>query len=78
MPHTSIKGQVLADLVTKFAEFPLGEGVEKQNMDGKSIGRVSLQEPLSWRIYVDGATNQRGSKVGLVVISPRRSLLKNP
>ena len=78
MPHTSIKGQVLADLVAEFAEFPLGEGAEKQNMDGKSIGRVSLQEPLSWRIYVDGATNQRGSKVGLIVISPRRSLLKNP
>jgi len=64
--------------VAEFAEFPLGEGVEKQNMDRKSIGRVSLQEPLSWRIYVDGATNQRGSKVALVVISPRRSLLKNP
>ena len=47
-------------------------------MNGKSVGKVSLQKPLSWKVYVDGATNQRGSKVGLVVISPRRSLLKNP
>ena len=47
MPHTSIKGQVLADLVAKFAESPLEEEMEKQDMDGKSVGLVSLQEPLS-------------------------------
>jgi len=33
---------------------------------------VTLQEPLSWRVYVDGATNQRGSRVGLVLISPKK------
>ena len=47
MPRTSIKGQVLADLVVEFVESPLEEEVEKQDMDGKSIGIVSLQEPLS-------------------------------
>ena len=70
MPRTSIKGQVLTDLVAEFAESPLEEEGEKQNMDGKSVGMVTLQEPLSWRVYVDGAANQRGSGVGLVVISP--------
>ena len=30
---------------------------------------VSLQEPLSWKVYVDGVANQRGSGVGLVLIS---------
>ena len=39
-------------------------------MNGKSVGMISLQEPLSWRVYVDGAANQRGSRVELVVISP--------
>ncbi|XP_075635258.1 uncharacterized protein LOC142607599 [Castanea sativa] len=39
-------------------------------MDGKSVGMVSLQEPLSSRMYVNGATNQRGSEVGLVMVSP--------
>ena len=29
MPHTSIKGQVLTDLVVEFIEFPLEEEVEK-------------------------------------------------
>ena len=47
MPRTSIKGQILIDLVAEFAESPLEEEVEKQNMDGKSVGLVSLQEPLS-------------------------------
>ncbi|XP_075669115.1 uncharacterized protein LOC142638898 [Castanea sativa] len=64
-----IKGQVLADLVARFAKPSIVEEEEKQNMDGKSIGVVSLQEPLSWRVYVDGAANQRGSGVGLVMVS---------
>ena len=47
MPCTSIKGQVLADLVAKFDESLLEEKIEKQDMDGKSVGVVFLQEPLS-------------------------------
>jgi len=76
MPLTSIKGQVLADLVAEFAESPLEDEGKKQNMDGKSIGMVSLQEPLSWRVYVDGAANQRGSGMGLVVVSPEKIIIK--
>ena len=47
MLRTFVKGQVLADLVIKFVETPLEERVEKQYMDGKSVGAISLQEPLS-------------------------------
>ena len=47
MPHTSIKGQVLADLVAKFIESPLEEEGEKQSMEGKSVETISLQGPLS-------------------------------
>ena len=72
MSCTFVKGQVLVDLVAKFAEFPLEEKVEKQNMDGKSAGVVSLQEPSSWRVYVDGAANQKGFGIGLVLISPKK------
>ena len=72
MPRTSIKGQVLADLVAEFAENPFEEKVEGQNMDGKLVGLVLLQEPLPWRVLVDGAANQRGSRVGLVVIFPKK------
>ena len=72
MPRTSIKSQVLIDLVAKFSKTPIEEKVEKQNMDGKSVGAISLQEPLSLKVYVDGAANQKGSGVGLVLISPER------
>ena len=41
-------------------------------MDGKSVGTISLQEPPFWKVYVDGAANQRGSRVGLVLISPEK------
>ena len=41
-------------------------------MDGKSVGAISLQGPFCGRVYVDGAANQRGSGVGLVLVSPKR------
>ena len=41
-------------------------------MDEKSVSTISLQEPLCWMVYIDGAANQRGSGVGLVLISPKR------
>ena len=57
IPRTSVKGQVLANLVAEFAETPFEEKVEKQNMDGQSVGMVSLQEPLPWRVHIDGVVN---------------------
>ena len=70
MPRTSIKAQTLTILVAEFTKSSLEEEAKKQDMDGKSVTMVSLQEPLSWRVYVNGAANQRGSRVGLVLISP--------
>jgi len=58
--------------VAEFVESPLEEKIEKQNMDRKSVGVVSLQEPSSWRVYVDGTTNQIGSGMRLVLISPEK------
>ena len=37
MPRTSVKGQVLADLVAEFAEPLLEEMAATQNMDEKSV-----------------------------------------
>ena len=47
IPRTSVKGQVLANLMVEFAESPLEDKMERQDIDGKYIGLVSLQEPLS-------------------------------
>ena len=76
MPRTSTKDQVLANLVAEFAEPPLEEVAKTQNMDGKSVRTISLQEPLFWKVYVDGAVNQRGSGVGLVLVSPEQITIK--
>ena len=76
MPRTSIKGQVLADLVVELAESLLKEEREKHNMDEKSVGMVSLQETLSWKVYVDGVANQKGFGVELVVISPEKIIIE--
>ena len=78
MPHTLVKGQVLADLVAEFTEIPIEERVEEQTMDGKLVGVISVQEPLSWKVYVDGVANHRGSGVGLVLISPKGITIENP
>ena len=72
MPRIFVKGQVLVDLVANFAESPLEVEAKKQGMDGKSVGMISVQDLLSWRVYVDGAANQRGSGVGLVLVSPKK------
>ena len=72
MPRTSVKGQVLAE----FAEPPIGIVAEEQNMDGKSVGTISVQEPSHWKVYVDGAANQKGSDVGLVLISPEKIIIE--
>ena len=69
MPRTSVKGQILADLMAKFVEPALKEMSTTHNMDGKLVSKISLQEPPIWKVYVDEAANQRGSGVGLVLIS---------
>ena len=57
MPSTSIKGQVLADLVVEFAECPEEMSVEKNGMDEKSIGLISAQCSTPWEVYMDRAAN---------------------
>ena len=45
MSRTSVKGQVLADLVAEFAEPSLEEKARAQGMGEKSVGAISLQGP---------------------------------
>ena len=72
MPRTSVKGQVLADLVVEFAECPKEMEGGSEKLDEGLIGVVSVQCPPPWELYVDEAANQRGSGVGLVLVSPER------
>ena len=45
-------------------------------MGEKSVGLVMVQEPLQWKVYVDGAANQKGSGMGLVLISPEKLIVE--
>ena len=42
MPYTSVKSQVLANLVAKFTKPPLKEVVATKSMDEESVGTISL------------------------------------
>ena len=76
MPRTSIKGQVLANLVVEFAESSFEKEAKTQHMDGKSVGTITLQEPLIWNVYVNGTANQKESEVGLVLVSLEKITIK--
>ena len=69
MPRTSIKDQVLTDLVAEFAEPPIEILVEHLDVEEKLVGVISTPKPPCWKVYIDGAVNQRGFGVGLVLIS---------
>ena len=76
IPRTFVNGQILASLVAEFIEPVLEKMSTTQNMDGKSVGTISLQEPPFWKVYVDGAANQKGSGVGLVLILPKKLIIE--
>ena len=69
MPRASVKSQVLVDLLAEFVEPPIETVAKVENVDRKSVGTISAQGALRWKVYVDSAANQRGSKVRLVLIS---------
>ena len=72
MPYTAVKGQVLADLVAEFTEPTLEGGGGSLSPDGKLISAITQQKPSWWKAHIDDATNQKGSGVGLVLVSPER------
>ena len=57
MPRTSIKGQVLADLVAEFTEPKIEELPLDGNMDEKLVGTISQYCLPTWEVYVDEASN---------------------
>ena len=59
-------------MVAEFAEYPEEMNVEKHGMDEKSVGVISVQCSTPWEVYMDRATNQQGSRVGLVLVSPEK------
>ena len=62
--------------MAEFGECPEELNMEKHDMDEKSVGIVSVQCSTPWEMYVDGVANQRGSGMGLVLVSPEKITLE--
>ena len=76
MPRTSIKGQVLADLVAEFTEPPIEKLESAKNLDEKLVNTISQYRLPTWEVYIDGASNQKDSGIGLVLISPEKVIIE--
>ena len=46
------------------------------NMDEKLVGTISQYCLSTWEVYVNGASNQKGSGVGLVLMSPEKVVIE--
>ena len=67
---------MLVDLVAEFAKYLEEMEGESKKLDERSIGVTYVQCPMPWELYVDGAANQQGSGVGLVLVSPEKIIIE--
>ena len=70
MPCTAVKGQVLANWVVEFTESPIEVEVEDHRFGRKQVSTVSFHRPSPRKLYIDGAANQKGSRVRVVIFFP--------
>ena len=68
MLRTSMKGQVLADLIAEFTEesgsSEVGERLERL------VHVEMVVAKCTWKLFVDGVANKKGSGIGIVMVSP--------
>lgn len=76
LPWTAIKGQVLADLVAEFTEGAEGGENKEHDRAGKEVMVILASSSPYWELYVDGAANQKGSGIGIFMISPEHITIK--
>ena len=66
LPQTAVKGQILAHLVAKFTK-ELGSGdFERLRRLEEAMGVSSVVTQQAWQLFVDVASNQKGSGFGIV------------
>ena len=72
LPCIAIKGQVLVDLVAKFTECPKETWAEESRVSEAWVSAVTIPNPSTWKLYMEGAANQKRSNVGIILISPEK------
>ena len=60
----------------EFTKPEIEELPTKENMDEKLVGTISQYCLPTWEVHIDGASNQKGSGVGLVLMSPEKVVIK--
>ncbi|XP_075655171.1 uncharacterized protein LOC142625385 [Castanea sativa] len=71
MPRTAIKGQILADFVAEFTD-----GQARPEDAVMTIMSIGMENITPWEVYTDGASNRKGSGVGVVLISPEKLVIE--
>ena len=62
--------------MAEFTEPEIEELLSIGNMDEKLVGTISQYRLLTWEVYLDGVSNQKGSGVGLVLMSPEKVVIE--
>ena len=62
--------------MAEFAEPLIEELKLAENMDEKFVGTISQYGLPTWEVYVDGASNQKGLWIRLVLISPKKVIVE--
>ena len=62
--------------MAEFTEPEIEELPLDGNMDEKLVGTISQYCLPTWEVYVDGASNKKGSGVGLVLMSPEKVVIE--
>src|SRR6187397_1486985 len=67
MPQKAIKGSVVSDFL---ADFPIEDStpLEENEFPDESL---MMTEDDTWTLYFDGASNQKGCGVGVLLVSPK-------
>ena len=63
-------------MVSKYCSGNEEEWESAENMDEKLVNTISQYGLPAWEVYVDGALNQKGSGIGLVLISPEKVIIE--
>uniref|UniRef100_A0A2N9HQJ4 Uncharacterized protein n=1 Tax=Fagus sylvatica TaxID=28930 RepID=A0A2N9HQJ4_FAGSY len=71
LPRTAIKGQILADFVAEFTPT-----TEQEDLNKTTFQENTPENSGWWKIYVDGASNARGSGTGVVIITPDETVIE--
>ena len=76
LPRTTVKGQILANLVVEFTEELDQPDSQEVGMPKKGVRVNTISSQQTWELFVDRAANQKGSKIEIVIIFLERITLK--